>query len=409
MKRAVCLFMAVILLLGLTACEDSKDKDLTSDIKPQQVQGKEADESFEKIYADFALESFRNFTDKEKNSMISPLSVMLALSMTANGAEGETLEEMKEVLAKGLETEELNKYLYTLSEKLTQGKSAMKIANSVWFRDDGNRLQVNEEFLQTASDYYRAQIFKEPFDQQTLNDINSWVSENTDGMIDKILDEIDADTVMYLINAITFEAEWEKIYKDSEIFDGTFYNYDGSESEREFMYSEESKYIKINGAEGFIKDYKGGNFSFAALLPNENTDIDEFMESIEGEDLLNAFTNYENEFVIVNLPKFSCEYEAELKEPLIEMGIERAFDAAKAEFEKMCTSSRGNVYINRVVHKTYINVDERGTAAGAVTMAEANDEGAMLGKEINLNRPFVYFIIDNETGMPLFMGKIVKF
>lgn len=408
MKRAVSLFMAAILLPGLTACENPVDKDITSDIKPGQVQVKEADEAFAKAYADFALESFKNFTDQEKNSMISPLSVMLALAMTANGAEGETLEEMKEVLAKGMEPEELNKYLYTLSEKLTQGESAMKIANSVWFRNDDSRLQVNEEFLQTASDYYRAQIFKEPFDGQTLNDINSWVSENTDGMIEKILSEIDADTVMYLINAITFEAEWERIYKDSEIFDGTFYNKDGSEVQREFMYSEESKYIKINGAEGFIKDYKGGNFSFAALLPPENTDAAEFIESIEGEDLLNAFTNYENELVIVHLPKFSCEYEAELKEPLKEMGMERAFDGEKAEFEKMCVSSRGNVYINRVVHKTYINVDERGTAAGAVTVAEANDEGAMLGKEINLNRPFIYFIIDNETGIPLFIGQTAE-
>lgn len=170
MKRIACLFMAVTLLLGLTACESGEKKDLTSDINPQQVKGKETDESFEKIYADFAVKSFKNFTDKEKNSMISPVSIMLALSMTANGAEGETLEEMKNLLAEGLETEELNQYLYALSEKLTQGESAMKIANSVWFRDDENRLQVNEDFLQTAADYYNAQIFKEPFNQQTLNE-----------------------------------------------------------------------------------------------------------------------------------------------------------------------------------------------------------------------------------------------
>ena len=108
------------------------------------------------------------------------------------------------------------------------------------------------------------------------------------------------------------------------------------------------------------------------------------------------------------MPKFSSEYETELKEPLIDMGMERAFDSGKAEFEKMCTSTRGNVYINRVVHKTFINVDEKGTTAGAVTMAETNDEGAILGKEVKLDRPFLYFIIDNETGIPLFMGKILN-
>ena len=218
-------------------------------------------------------------------------------------------------------------------------------------------------------------------------------------MIEKILDEIDIDTVMYLINAITFEAQWERIYYDTEIYEGTFYNSDGSEAQREFMYSEENKYISLNGAEGFIKDYKEGKFSFAALLPPENMEIDEFIEGLEGDALLNAFKNYENEPVVVNMPKFSSEYEIELKEPLIDMGMVRAFDSGKAEFEKMCTSTRGNVYINRVVHKTFINVDEKGTTAGAVTMVEANDEGAILGKEVKLDRPFLYFIIDNETGM----------
>ena len=153
MKRIACLFMAVTLLLGLTACESGEEKDLTSDINPQQVQGKETDESFEKIYADFAVKSFKNFTDKEKNSMISPVSIMLALSMTANGAEGETLEEMKNLLAEGLETEELNQYLYALSEKLTQGESAMIIAHTVWFRVDENSLKVSEDVVQTVADY----------------------------------------------------------------------------------------------------------------------------------------------------------------------------------------------------------------------------------------------------------------
>lgn len=413
MKKIICLLMTAVLLWSFAGCgntkDDYKDKDLTADIEPQQVQGKETDVNFEEAYSKFAVEGFKSFARDNENAMISPLSIMLALSMTANGAEGETLEEMKKVLAEGMEIESLNQYLYALSEKLTEGGSTVITANSVWLRDDENRIQVKEEFLQTATDYYGAQIFKEPFNQQTVDDINSWVSENTDGMIEKILDEINIDTIMYLINAVTFEAEWERIYYDSEIFNGTFTNSDGSEAEREFMYSEENKYISYNGAEGFIKDYKGGKFSFAALLPPEGESVESFIQDMEGKDLTEAFNSYKDEYVSVAMPKFSCEYEAELREPLINLGMERAFDSEKAEFENMCVSTAGNVYINRVVHKTFINVDERGTTAGAVTMVEANDEGAVLGgKEVILNRPFVYFIIDSETGIPLFVGKIVN-
>lgn len=410
-KKLICLCLAVFIVFGLSGCGNAADyRDLTVDINPKEVQGKEADEEFLKAYGDFAVESFKNFTENDENAMISPVSVMLALALTANGAEGKTLEEMKKVLAEGIDTESLNEYLYSVSEYLTEGESSMRIANSVWFRDEENLIQVKEDFLQTAADYYGAQIFKEPFDQQTVDDINGWVKENTGGMIDKILDEIDIDTIMYLINAITFEAEWERIYYDDEIFDGIFSNSDGTESEREFMRSEENKYINYNGADGFIKDYKGGKFSFAALLPPEGESLESFIQSMEGEGLTETFNNYQSEQVFVTMPKFSCEYEAELKEPLIGMGMEQAFDSGKAQFGKMCQSTAGNVYISNVVHKTFINVDERGTTAGAATMVEIKNEGALeTGKEVCLDRPFVYFIIDRERGMPLFIGQITGF
>lgn len=413
LKQGLCFFMGIIILLGFAGCSQSKkdDKSLTADIKPAKVQGKEADEDFTKVYADFAVESFKNFTDKEKNSMISPISVMLALSMTANGAEGETLEEMKEVLADGMDIEKLNQYLYTLSEKLTKGESTISIANSLWFKDDENyvKVDVRKDFLQTISDYYNACVFKEPFNEETVENINLWVFENTDGVIKNMIDEIDKDTIMYIIDAITFKAEWENIYYDTAIFNGMFHNSDGTDVETKFMYSEENKYISYNGAKGFIKDYKGGKFSFAALLPPENMELEEFTESLNGESLTEALKNYESENVLAYMPKFSCEYEIELSPMLKNMGMERAFDEEKAQFEKMCSTTGGNVYIGQVLHKTYINVDERGTTAGAATMVEIENESAIMGEEVNLNRPFIYFIIDNDTGIPLFMGKVLNF
>lgn len=412
LKRGFCFLMGIIILFSLSGCSrtEQKDEGLTAGITPAKVQEKEADDDFIKVYADFAVKSFRNFTDGEKNSMISPISVMLALSMAANGAQGETLEEMKEVLASGMDVEKLNQYLHTLSEKLTQGESSMGISNSMWIRDEENSVQVevNRDFLQVLSDYYSAQVFKEPFNGETVDKINNWVFENTDGVIKNMIDEIDERTIIYLINAVTFNAEWENIYYDTAIFNGMFHNSDNTDVETKFMYSQENKYISYNGAKGFIKDYKGGSFSFAALLPPEDVTLDEFIKNMEGEALIEAIKGYETESVLVYMPKFSCEYEIELSSMLKNMGMERAFDGEKAQFEKMCSTTGGNVYIGQVLHKTFINVDERGTTAGAAAMVEIKNEGAALGEEVNLNRPFIYFIIDNDTGIPLFMGKVLN-
>lgn len=412
LKRGFCFLMGIIILFSLSGCAgtEQKDEGLTAGITPAKVQEREADGDFIKAYADFAVKSFKNFTDGEKNSMISPISVMVALSMAANGAEGETLEEMKEVLAPGMDVEKLNQYLHTLSQKLTQGESSMGISNSMWIRDEENSVQVevNRNFLQVLSDYYSAQVFKEPFNGETVDKINNWVFESTDGVIKNMIDEIDERTIIYLINAVTFNAEWENIYYDTAIFNGMFHNSDNTEIETKFMYSQENKYISYNGAKGFIKDYKGGSFSFAALLPPEDVTLDEFIKNMEGEALIEAIKGYETESVLVYMPKFSCEYEIELSSMLKNMGMERAFDGEKAQFEKMCSTTGGNVYIGQVLHKTFINVDERGTTAGAAAMVEIKNEGAALGEEVNLNRPFIYFIIDNDTGIPLFMGKVLN-
>ena len=141
--------------------------------------------------------------------------------MTANGAANETLSQMEEVLGKDIPLEELNEYLYYYVNNLpSEEKSKLNIANSIWFRDDEDRLTVEKDFLQKNADYYNAAIYKSPFDDQTLQDINYWVKTNTDGMIDKILEKIDDDSIMYLINAIVFDAEW-KIYNKSDIHEAS--------------------------------------------------------------------------------------------------------------------------------------------------------------------------------------------
>lgn len=345
----------------------------------------------------------------EESILVSPLSVLYALSMTANGAKGDTLAQMENVL--GMDVNTLNNYLYNYVQALPQEETyKLHLANSIWFTDDES-FAVNEDFLQTNADYYGAEIYKAPFDQTTLNDINQWVNEETDEMIPKILDKIQDNAVMYLINALAFDAEWLNEYESSQIYDNTFTLEDGTEKIVEFMYSDEHKYLKDDKATGFIKYYDDRKYGFAALLPNEGISISDYLTSLDGDDLHNILLDATNELVDVSIPKFTAEYSVEMSELLSDMGMPYAFDSDVSDFTGLGTSTEGNICIDRVLHKTFISVDEKGTKAGAVTAVGMVEgcavEEPMNTKSVHLDRPFVYMLIDCETNNPFFIGTIM--
>ncbi|HAN21538.1 MAG: serine protease [Clostridiales bacterium GWF2_36_10] len=406
------LLIAAMMLTTFASCSaiimQVKADNLMKGISAKAVSGKVVDDKFINNTADFSIELFKKSIEEDKNSLISPLSVMLALSMTANGADNETLTQMQAVLGGDITIDELNEYLYTYVKNLSnEEKSKFKIANSIWFRDDEGRLTVEKDFLQKNADYYNAAAYKSAFDNQTLSDINNWVNKNTDGMIDKILDEIRDDAVMYLINAIVFDAEWKEIYNKDNISEGIFNSYDGSKRNVEFMVSEESKYLEDSKATGFIKPYVNDKYSFIAILPNEDVNINEYINSMSGENFLNLLKSSENIAVNATMPKFSYDYKVTMNDILKEMGMPIAFDAGSADFNKLGKSSRGNIFIGDVLHKTFISVDERGTKAGAVTKVEMRDESYVETKNVKLDRPFVYAIIDNSTNLPIFIGMVM--
>lgn len=388
-----------------------KAANLMNGISAQNVSEKKADEKFISAQMDFSMDIFKkSVKDSEtENVLVSPLSVQTALAMTANGAKGETKTEMENVLAKGMSLNDLNSYLYTYRKSLTdKPESKLHIANSIWFRDDSERLDVNENFLQTNADYYGADAFKSSFDNSTVKDINDWVSNNTDKMIDKIVDDISVDTVMYLINALSFDARWENEYKSSDIYDGKFTDFSSKSQDVKMMKSFESYYLEDENATGFIKDYKNGEYSFAALLPNEDTDINTYIENMNSQDLLDTLKNKKSTTVYTETPKFSYDYSIVMNDLLSELGIKKAFKNSEADFSEMAVSSRGNIYIDNVLHKTFISVDEKGTKAGAATKVEMVDKCALApdGNEVILNRPFVFMIVDNSTNLPIFIGTV---
>jgi len=418
MRRGLAWLMVALLLpamfMGAAGCSLQPPRiqaaDLMEGIVGREVEGKEIDDLFLQKVPEFYFELLKRTVDEKKNSLVSPLSVMLALAMTANGARNETLAQMEAVLGHGIALEDLDRYLLTYARSLPTGeKYRLSIANSIWFRDDEDRLVVPEEFLQKNADYYKAQIYKAPFDGQTLKDINNWVAQKTEGMIDKILNEISYDTVMYLLNAIVFDAEWERIYRAHEISRGPFVGEDGQTYEVDFMTSEESLYLEDEFTIGFIKPYAGGHYSFVALLPGEGIPLKSYLDSLDGERFKALIQSASREGVLAVLPKFSYAYEVSMNDALSAMGMPDAFSSKAADFGDLGRSSRGNIFIGEVLHKTFIAVDERGTRAGAVTKVEMKDEAAMEMRVVRLDRPFVYAIIDNATGLPIFIGTVMGF
>lgn len=414
-KKMLAVFMSVLSLaaciLPFSGCGKTVGKvhnksvksgavrDLTEGISKNESASKAPDDEFKAAASSFAAELFKDNYSKGKTTLVSPLSVLTALALVQNGAQGDTLAQLEQALG-GLDRDTLNAYMRAYCDFLTESEE-LKIANSVW---TDSSAEAKRAFLQKAVDSYSAQLFSAPLsDPKTVESINSWVRKNTDGMIPKIIEKADRYAVMMLVNAIAFDAKWETPYKRSDIEKLEFTSYSGSKKKTDFMCSTENVYLKDGGTVGFMKPYKNGRFAFAALLPDENTGIDDYVASLSGDKLMKIFSSAKrgNE-VNVKMPKFRAEYSAQLIDTLKKMGVKDAFDSKTADFSSLIENR--DAYIATVVHKTFIEVDENGTRAAASTLVGADTMSLMEPYSVFLNRPFVYMIVDTETNLPLFIG-----
>lgn len=405
----LCILLATAMLLVSTGCVRASASELSAGYTRAVTGDAEMDDTFAANAANFAFALFRETLDGEKaQQLISPLSAMLCLALVANGADGNTLAEMEGAF--GMDVDTLNESLYAYTKGLYSGENCKtSLANSIWFRD-ADYFAVREDFLQTNADWYGAQVYKAPFDASTQKDINDWVKRNTDGMIDSILDEPpSAATVMYLINTLVFDAKWQTKYEKSDIRDRIFTNGDGSRTTVDMMYSEESTLLTGEDFLGFAKNYEGNAYSFVGLLPDdENADILEFAASLTGEEWLKVWGNRRGAPVDVGIPEFSYDSYGSLVEALRAMGMEKMFSPMDADFSKMGSAGGANLFCSSVEQKTFIDVSRNGTKAAAVTWAgmECTSAAPMESYSVILDRPFVYAIVDNATGLPLFVGVI---
>ena len=345
------------------------------------------------VAADFSITLLRNAAKPDKTTLLSPYSVLLALGMTANGANSATLQEMEQAL--GAKTDDLNHWLAAC--RLAEDGKVVS-ANSLWTRQE---LEVRKEFRKTIRKQYDAELHEGEFSMEAVND---WVRKNTKGRIEKILEQDDPMSQACLVNALTFDAEWPVAYTPESVYDGTFFTSDGSRQVVPFLHSVEESYFELAGAEGFVRPYAGERYVFAGLLPAEGTTPEELLQALDGEALLNALGEPQTEEVHVAIPKLIAATDRmQLKEPLRAMGMELAFTDA-ADFSLLSDTP---LKIDAVQQKTYLQVDESGTIGAAVTsipMMEATAVQTEEPKTVYLTRPYLCVIFDHETQSIVFLG-----
>lgn len=369
-------------------------------------------------FTDFGAELFRNSVQLKKNELISPFSVFCAMSMLANGAGGATLSQLENVM--GMSRDDMNKFVSGYVSSLPDSENiSIKNADSVWMRDD-DHLTVRPEFLDLMEKYYDGEAYVEPFDTDTADKINGWVKEKTDGMIPSIINEISEQTMMYLINALYFDAKWQREYTSDQVIRGAFRSASGEKQEAKYLCEKQlGTYIGDDDTDGFIKYYDRGkydketkkyehSYAFAALLPKEGIEMEDYIDSLDG-DKIRALLNSADPDVMADtrLPKFDYDSKYTLPDAFKAMGVKDAFDKARADLSPMASYQGGNLYVSDVIHKTRIELTETGTRAAAVTAIVIDVKTAIPDtniKKVYLDRPFVYMIVDMETGMPMFIG-----
>lgn len=408
-KAALSLICLISLLFSLISCRRINAEELSANYQRQISSVTSPSKESEEALLDLTISLFQNVSDKEKNNLvISPLSAALCLSLIANGASGETLSQIENTLSCSIN--DLNSALYALQSRLLYENSPVYIANSLWF-NDRVAFSPNSDFLQRNADYYSAKVYRSVFDSKTRDDINLWCKENTDGMIGKILDEIDVSSVLYMISAISFVDEWKEKYEKADIIDNFDFNcYDKTVSKVTALRSSENIYLETLDAVGFAKSYKDEKYSLVALLPNEEKDVFELISSLSAKKWSEMWSQRTHRTVNVILPEFGSENEFDLKESMMELGITDLFSEQLADLSALGKCDEGRLYCDLLKQKTYIKVDRSGTKAAAVTFgsdkANAEDPGEIA--TVFLDRPFVYAIVENESGLPLFIGCVTS-
>lgn len=407
--RTFILFPGALLLLAGFACKDLGTFSQDQRVPPRPLTSAEsaivtADNSF-----GFKLFTAVNKSEAATSIFISPVSVSMALGMTLNGANGTTRDAMIQTLEfSGMTQTEINASYKSLIALLSglDPKVTFQIANSIWYRPE---LNVEQTFKDVNRLNFNAEISSLNFsDPNASNIINEWVDRCTNGKIDKIVPTtIPAEMVMYLINAIYFKGAWTKGFDSSATRDDVFTRPDGSRTSCRMMYQKGMlRYFAGNQLQAVDLPYGDAGFSMTILLPAPGTNIDDFAGTLTQQLWNSSTSGLASREAELFVPKFKLEYEKTLNDMLKAMGMSIAFSKTAADFTNI--DKRGQLYISEVEHKTFVQVDEEGTEAAAVTSVGVGATSIVQTPVMRVDRPFIFVIRENNSGTILFIGKIVE-
>lgn len=440
------LISSILLSMGTGCSKKSKSKSniatldqasgenaIYDQVASKSSKGKTSDEELKKAYSEFVVGMVNRCAadSGNENFMVSTDSVLFAMEMTAAGADGETLDQMLGTLMPGVDKEDA---LLFAADRMDQIKSSqLKIANSVWINEKSEPAFFSN-YLKYVENNFDAKIDALPFDASGAGKINSWVNDNTDGMIPTLIDTLESDDLMVLVNALSFDAKWKKPFEAKNVEDGYFTRADGGRDNCKYLCGENDvTFLHNDKATGLLKKYDGEKYAFMIMLPgkaqdvgilseldailNDGTitsheeeddgityDINSFIADMTVEDYWEFWESKNSDDVEYEFPEFTSEYSTSMKDILIDMGMEDAFDASRADFGNM--SNLKPLFISDVVHKTKIEVNALGTKAAASTRVIIEHNDVILQRKVICNRPFAYAIVDLETGLPIFFGTV---
>jgi len=407
--RTVEIIFTLLSVMILSSCKELPEE-------PQEYEQIKLDLKSQEIVNnsnDFGISLFKEIVSEKgtKNIMISSLSVSQALGMTWNGARGTTRDEMTEMLGFSVENEkELNESNKTIREALMNADNMvnMNIANSIWYR---NSFSVSQGFVDVNKKYYDAEVKGMNFDDKegSKKTINGWVKEKTAGKIPEIIDDISSDDVMFLINAVYFKGKWKYEFKKDDTVDEPFRFADGHTADVKMMTQQaDLDYFEAADCRGVALPYGNGHFRMVVVLPDEDVTLKDVVSGLDDYTLSGYINSMQQQGVNIKLPGFTFKCKLELKAPLTALGMKTAF-TDHADLSGIGTPS--NLTVSGVKHKTFIEVNEEGTEAAAVTSVTVGVTSIGPGGgavPFIVNRPFLFLIQEKDTGAVLFMGQVYE-
>jgi serpin B len=411
MNTRICLFALIILTCCFLGCKKSSGpsdpQNPVRDLNALEKQIVSADNSF-----GISLFTSLNRNQTGKNVIVSPLSISMAFGMVLNGADGSTKTAIQNTLGyQGYTDQDINQAYRNIIDNFTQidPKVQLQIANSIWYREG---LQVESTFVDVNRRYFDAEVQALDFsDPQAKTVINDWVNQKTHGLIEKILEKDIPDwIIMYLINALYFKGTWTTTFDSTKTYDGFFMTDGGQQQQCRLMTTGgELLCYQDESVQAVSLPYGNGSYEMIVILPKDESAIDSYVAGLTKNSWDQMIFQLAKREGTLDLPRFKLTDNRKLNDVLKLMGMSVAFSQDSADFTRICGNNSDNIYIDEVLHKTYIEVNEEGTEAAAVTSIGLGVTSVGPNEfTMTVDHPFVFCIRESSSGCLLFIGKVVR-